>query len=65
MVLPVVYNERSIAYRERSAGMYGTSAYIMAQGFVELPYLTVQAWLYTIIVYFIIHFEFDAAKFFW
>ncbi len=42
IVLPVVANERPVAYRERASGLYSTFTYTMAQGMAELPYLVVQ-----------------------
>jgi len=65
IVLPVVHNERAVFYRERSSGMYNTVVYTMAQGFAELPYLLTQSVAYTLMVYWLVGFEADAAKFFW
>ncbi|KAK9816709.1 hypothetical protein WJX72_004056 [[Myrmecia] bisecta] len=64
-VQPVVAVERSVMYRERAAGMYGAFPYAIAQGLVELPYVLIQTIMYTAITYFMIHFEYDAAKLFW
>ena len=32
---------------------------------IEIPYILAQAALYSVVTYFMIQFEFDAAKFFW
>ncbi|KAK9906410.1 hypothetical protein WJX75_001426 [Coccomyxa subellipsoidea] len=64
-VQPVVAVERTVMYRERAAGMYGVIPYAVAQGAVELPWALGQAIVYSCITYFMIHFEFTAAKFFW
>ncbi|KAK9811201.1 hypothetical protein WJX73_009709 [Symbiochloris irregularis] len=64
-VQPAVATERTVFYRERYAGLYASIPYAIAQGDVEVPYLLVQSALFSVIVYFMIHFEFTAAKFFW
>ncbi|KAK9830255.1 hypothetical protein WJX72_010612 [[Myrmecia] bisecta] len=64
-VQPVVAVERAVFYRERAAGMYGAFPYGFAQGAVEIPFLLIQTIVYTAITYFMIHFEYNAAKFFW
>ena len=65
VVIPVIYAERSVYYRERASGMYSSLAFSIAQGLAELPFLVVQAAIYCVIVYFMVHFEYTAAKFFW
>ncbi|CAL8462536.1 g2069 [Coccomyxa elongata] len=64
-VQPVVAIERTVMYRERAAGMYGVIPYAIAQGAVEFPWALGQSIVYSCITYFMIHFEFTAAKFFW
>ncbi|TYH16638.1 hypothetical protein ES288_A05G131800v1 [Gossypium darwinii] len=64
-VQPVVSVERTVFYRERAAGMYSAMPYAIAQVFVEIPYIFVQASVYGIIVYSMIGFEWTATKFFW
>ena len=44
----------------RRAGMYSTMPYAIAQGTVELPYVAVQCVLYSVITYFLIHFQISA-----
>ena len=40
--------------RERSAGYYASYPYALAQALVEIPYLVVQAFLFSFIVYFMV-----------
>ncbi|KAJ0680275.1 putative ABC-type ferric hydroxamate transporter [Helianthus annuus] len=62
---PVVASERTVFYRERAAGMYSTLPYAMAQVFVEIPYVFVEAACYALIVYPMVSFDWTAPKFFW
>ncbi|KAM0032056.1 putative ABC-type sulfate transporter [Helianthus debilis subsp. tardiflorus] len=64
-VQPVVATERTVFYRERAAGMYSSFPYAMAQVLVEIPYVLFQTTYYTLIVYAMVSFEWDAGKFFW
>ncbi|WCJ40334.1 ABC transporter G family member 40 [Euphorbia peplus] len=64
-VQPVVAVERTVFYRERSAGMYSPFPYAFAQVAIELPYVFSQALAYAVIVYAMIGFEWTAGKFFW
>ncbi|KAK8641769.1 hypothetical protein V6N13_011143 [Hibiscus sabdariffa] len=64
-VQPVVAVERTVFYRERAAGMYSAMPYAIAQVLIEIPYIFVQAFVYGIIVYAMIGFEWTVAKFFW
>ncbi|WVZ64156.1 hypothetical protein U9M48_013719 [Paspalum notatum var. saurae] len=64
-VQSVVDIERTVFYRERTAGMYSAFPYAFGQVVIELPYALVQASIYGIIVYAMIGFEWTAAKFFW
>ncbi|GAA0153723.1 ATP-binding cassette [Lithospermum erythrorhizon] len=63
-VQPVVSIERTVFYREKAAGMYSPFPYALAQGLVEIPYITVQTIIYGVITYFMINFERNAGKFF-
>ncbi|GAB4820274.1 hypothetical protein N2152v2_007320 [Parachlorella kessleri] len=56
--------QRSVSYRERAAGMYGALPFSLAQLLVEVPYLLIQGAFFCCIAYFMIHFEYTAAKFF-
>ncbi|DBB14463.1 TPA: transcription factor [Trebouxia sp. C0006] len=64
-VLPIISVERAIFYRERSAFFYHSLPFSLAQCTVELPYIFVQAYVYTCIIYWCCGFEADAGKFFW
>ncbi|GAB2284885.1 transcription factor [Dionaea muscipula] len=64
-VQPVVSVERTVFYRERSAGMYSALPYAFGQAVIELPYSFVQALTYGVIVYAMMDFEWTASKFFW
>ncbi|KAL0341974.1 UNVERIFIED_CONTAM: ABC transporter G family member 35 [Sesamum calycinum] len=64
-VQPVVAVERTVFYRERAARMYSALPYAMAQVVAEVPYVFVQTSYYTLIVYAMVSFEWEAAKFFW
>lgn len=61
---PITSDDRAVFYRERAAGIYAVSPYTLGQSVAELPYLTVQVVIYSIIVYFMIGFETSAKKFF-
>ncbi|XWS20360.1 hypothetical protein CRYUN_Cryun31cG0094800 [Craigia yunnanensis] len=64
-VMPVIAVERTVVYRERAAGMYSAMAYAFAQAVIELPYLLVQTVVFGVIIYAMIGFQWNAAKFFW
>ncbi|GJP83179.1 hypothetical protein CLOP_g13369 [Closterium sp. NIES-67] len=64
-IQPMLAVERSIYYREQGAGMYGAIPYALAQGVIELPYLLVQAVVYSLITYSMIRFEWTYDKFLW
>ncbi|PSC69376.1 ATP-binding cassette transporter isoform B [Micractinium conductrix] len=57
--------QRRVFYREHAAGMYGPLPFAIAQGNVEIPYLAVQCVIYSCIVYWMVGFAAEAAKFFW
>eukprot|EP00798_Chlamydomonas_sp_ICE-L_P003260 gene3260-13284_t len=65
IVLPVVYSETVVYYREKGARMHAPSNFAIAQGLVEIPYIIVQAIVYSLIVYWMVGFEADVVKFFW
>lgn len=60
----IASQQRSIMYRERAAGYYGSFAFAAAQQITELPYLAFQSILYCSIVYWMVWFQRDAGKFF-
>lgn len=47
----VIYVRRSVYYREHAAGAYSVGPYIAAEFLVEVPYIIVQAIIYSLIVY--------------
>ncbi|KAH7833546.1 hypothetical protein Vadar_007445 [Vaccinium darrowii] len=63
--LPYVSTERSVLYRERFAGMYGSWAYALAQVTIELPYLLGQAMAFVIITYPMVGFYWSTYKVLW
>ena len=48
-VQPVVDTERTVFFRERSAGCYAPYPFALAQAVVEIPYLLVQTIMYSCI----------------
>lgn len=56
-ILPVIGIERLVFYRERAAGLYRPIHYHVASGIAELPYIIVQSFLYSGIVYWMIYFR--------
>jgi ABC-type multidrug transport system ATPase subunit/ABC-type multidrug transport system permease subunit len=65
MVQEVATRKRVVYYREHAASFYSCSAFSLSEAVIELPYLVVQAVLYSVIVYFAIGFAVDVGKFFW
>ncbi|XP_008776585.4 ABC transporter G family member 45-like isoform X2 [Phoenix dactylifera] len=65
IVQPVVGMERTVFYRERSAGMYSSMPYAIAQVAVEIPYVILQVVIFSFIVYPMIGFQFTTVKFIW
>eukprot|EP00884_Botryococcus_braunii_P019076 jgi/Botrbrau1/5852/Bobra.0366s0033.1 len=63
-VMPVVASERLVLYRERAASMYGTFPYVMALGWVEVPYILAQTALFVPVAYFMVGFQANATSFF-
>ena len=59
---PVIAIERIVYHRERAAGMYAAMPYALAQGDVEVPYLLVQALLWSVITYWMFGFEASAGE---
>ncbi|XP_044505622.1 ABC transporter G family member 39-like isoform X2 [Mangifera indica] len=63
-VQSVVDIERTVFYRERAAGMYSAVPYAFAQVLIEILYVFIQTIMYTLILYSMIGFEWQGAKFF-
>ncbi|XP_050281946.1 pleiotropic drug resistance protein 2-like isoform X4 [Quercus robur] len=64
-VQPVVAIERTVFYRERAAGMYSALPYAFAQVTVEIIYVAIQTFVYTLILYSMIGFHWRLEKFLW
>nr|KYP71090.1 Pleiotropic drug resistance protein 2 [Cajanus cajan] len=64
-VQPVVAIERTIFYRERAAGMYSALPYAFGQVAIEAIYNVIQATIYSLILFPMIGFEWEAKYFFW
>ncbi|XP_057798300.1 pleiotropic drug resistance protein 3-like isoform X2 [Salvia miltiorrhiza] len=63
-VLSYISTERTVFYRERFAGMYASWAYSAAQVIIEIPYVFVQALIFTVITYPMIGYYLSAYKVF-
>ncbi|XP_062167430.1 ABC transporter G family member 39 isoform X2 [Alnus glutinosa] len=64
-VQPVVAIERTVFYRERAAGMYSALPYAFAQVAIETIYVAIQTFIYTLLLYSMIGFEWKTGKFLW
>lgn len=64
-VMPVISVERVVFYRERAASMYDPFATGLSMAIAEFPYVLAQTVLFVPIVYFMVAFQLDAAKFFY
>ncbi|KAJ4705159.1 Pleiotropic drug resistance ABC transporter [Melia azedarach] len=64
-VQAVVATERTVFYRERAAVMYSALAYAFAQVAIEIIYVTSQSFIYSLILYSMMQFEWKVARFFW
>ncbi|CAJ2629466.1 unnamed protein product [Trifolium pratense] len=64
-VQPVVAVERTVFYRERAAGMYSALPYTIAQVAIECIYVAIQTLAYTLILYSMMGFPWQADKFIW
>ncbi|KAL3523633.1 hypothetical protein ACH5RR_016467 [Cinchona calisaya] len=64
-VQSVVAIERTVFYREKAAGMFSALPYAFAQVAVETMYVGVQTFVYSLLLYSMIGFQWQADKFFW
>lgn len=64
-VQSVVAVERTVFYREKAAGMYSALPYAFAQVAIETIYVSIQTFIYSLILYSMIGFHWRADKFFW
>ncbi|KAJ8542268.1 hypothetical protein K7X08_017134 [Anisodus acutangulus] len=63
-VQSVVAVERTVFYRERTAGMYSALPYAFAQVVIQIIYVAIQTFIYSLFLYSMIGFHWTAAKFF-
>ncbi|XP_027367782.1 pleiotropic drug resistance protein 2-like isoform X3 [Abrus precatorius] len=64
-VQPVIAIERTVFYRERAAGMYSALPYAIAQVAIECIYVAIQSLTFTLILYSMMGFPWQADKFLW
>ncbi|XP_050231244.1 ABC transporter G family member 39-like [Mercurialis annua] len=64
-VQPVVAIERTVFYRERAAGMYSALPYAFAQAAIEVIYVAIQTFIYCLILFSMIGFEWKVGNFLW
>ncbi|XWS59522.1 hypothetical protein CRYUN_Cryun08bG0129100 [Craigia yunnanensis] len=64
-VQSVVAVERTVFYRERAAGMYSELPYAFAQVAIETVYTAIQTFIYSLLLYSMIGFEWTPGKFLW
>ncbi|KAL3646512.1 Pleiotropic drug resistance protein 2 [Castilleja foliolosa] len=64
-VQSVVAVERTVFYREKAAGMYSALPYAFAQVAIETIYVSIQTFLYSLILYSMIGFQWRADRFLW
>ncbi|BFI42905.1 ATP-binding cassette, subfamily G (WHITE), member 2, PDR [Marchantia polymorpha subsp. ruderalis] len=64
-VQPLVATERTVFYREKTAGMYSEIPYALAQMMIEVPYIFATASMYALITYAMMNLQWQADKFFW
>ncbi|KAM7463815.1 hypothetical protein LguiA_031936 [Lonicera macranthoides] len=64
-VQSVVAVERTVFYREKAAGMYSAIPYAFAQVAIEVVYVAIQTFIYSLLLYSMIGFHWEASKFFW
>ncbi|CAN1121676.1 Pleiotropic drug resistance protein 1 [Linum perenne] len=64
-VQPVIDVERSVLYRERAVRMYAGFPFAIAQAMIEIPYVFVQALLYSTIMYPLIGYDLSPHKSLW
>ncbi|GER28926.1 pleiotropic drug resistance ABC transporterfamily protein [Striga asiatica] len=64
-VQSVVAVERTVFYREKAAGMYSALPYAFAQVAIEAVYISIQTFIYSLLLYSMIGFNWRADRFFW
>ncbi|XP_074276949.1 ABC transporter G family member 39-like [Silene latifolia] len=61
----IVASERAVFYRERAAGMYSALPFALAQLLIEMLYLAIGSFIYVILMYSMIGFEWTFTKCFY
>nr|Q2PCF1.1 RecName: Full=Pleiotropic drug resistance protein 2; AltName: Full=NpPDR2 [Nicotiana plumbaginifolia]CAH40786.1 PDR-like ABC transporter [Nicotiana plumbaginifolia] len=64
-VQSVVAIERTVFYRERAAGMYSELPYAFAQVAIETIYVAIQTFVYSLLLFSMIGYQWTAVKFFY
>ncbi|XP_016466204.1 pleiotropic drug resistance protein 2 [Nicotiana tabacum] len=64
-VQSVVAIERTVFYRERAAGMYSELPYAFAQVAIETIYVAIQTFIYSLLLFSMIGYQWTAEKFFY
>ena len=64
-VMPLIFGERTVFYRQKAASIFNPQALALAQGMAEFPYLLIQAITMVVIVYWMVGFQVSAWKFFY
>ncbi|XP_055834802.1 pleiotropic drug resistance protein 2 [Solanum dulcamara] len=64
-VQSVVAVERTVFYRERAAGMYSELPYAFSQVAIETIYVAVQTFIYSLLLFSMIGYQWTGAKFFY
>ncbi|CAI0473877.1 unnamed protein product [Linum tenue] len=64
-VQPIIDVERSVYYREKAVGMYASFPFAASQVLIEIPYVFVQAVMYSAIVYPLIGYDLNPHKYLW
>ncbi|KAL6560039.1 Pleiotropic drug resistance protein 2 [Orobanche gracilis] len=64
-VQSVVAVEKTVFYREKAAGMYSALPYAFAQVAIETIYIAIQTFIYCLILYSMIGFQWRADRFLW
>ncbi|KAL7184870.1 hypothetical protein ACSBR2_026922 [Camellia fascicularis] len=64
-VQSIVAIERTAFYRERAAGMYSEMPYALAHVAIETIYVAIQTFIYSLVLYSMIGFHWQAGKFLW
>jgi ABC-type multidrug transport system permease subunit len=62
MIIPTFFMERPVMLRERASRLYAVLPWVQAMEDVEIPWIMLQTMLFSVIAYFMVHFEFDAGK---